>query len=495
MEGPGRRGAGPARAGGRSRPRLHRRGRGGPRREHPYRVPLCLGGARVRRAPRRSAHPRRSFPARRGPEPPGSGTAGRTSRGHHRRGALPIGAVLPRQPGVEVLRHRSHLRERRLVGPAGLRGDPVREAVVEPRGRVPEDRCSRVRRRHRARAVRAGSGAARPHPRSGRLQRRPDAPARHLAGARRRGAGAARPERRRRPPPPHGRPVGRPRGIGGGAPSFVARTGGAKHRQRPHHVGRRARPGPWSRPHRSGDACGAARGEPRQGSARRRAGVLRAPGHEVVRGRPHLRERARLGVPELRRDPLRARMVGPRGGGPEGRGRRLRRRHRARARGRGAARERRAIQAPGLRRPSRGSRSPRRACSSTPTSSSPRCWAAAWPISSAGRSQDFVPPEDREHRAAAAWRAAPRSPTSTSVRRAGRRPCSRSRSAPRSLPVRRPHRAGQRRPRRLRAHARRRSGSGSSRSTSGRRPSSGARPSTPSTSASCSPTPRAASSA
>ena len=128
VEGPGRRGAGPARAGGRSRPRLHRRGawRG------PAGPPASCSALRGRRRGLESAD---------GRSPPARRRLPRATRASSRleaelragrpvvttvEGSPGVGAVLPRPPGIEVLRRRSHLRERRLVGPPGLRGDALR---------------------------------------------------------------------------------------------------------------------------------------------------------------------------------------------------------------------------------------------------------------------------------------------------------------------------------------------------------------------------------
>ena len=109
------------------------------------------------------------------------------------------------------------------------------------------------------------------------------------------------------------------------------------------------------------------------------AGLLDAHGLEVVRRRADPLPEALVGCTGLRRDALRAGLVGVRGGGAQGGGGGGREpRSSARGRTLRCARARSASSAC-RRRPSKGSPSPRRACSSTPTTSWRRCSARRSP--------------------------------------------------------------------------------------------------------------------
>ena len=275
------------------------------------------------------------------------------SRLHPRRlpAGLQRGGAEPRGLGRHALAERERAGRRRRRPPARVLAVPARD--------------------HRAQARGARPRAARTDPGGGGVLGGAPAAARLLARADRRGAGAARGGRAggarlvRRDAGEHRRGPGRvPRGLGEPRPRGPAR--------RSAHQGRR----PASRPRERGAGGRAARGaaghDTRAGHVA--AGLLAQHRLEVVRGGPDHPPRALVGCARLRRDALRAQLVGRGGGRAQGRRGGAGRRDRARGRGPGAARERRAIRAARRRPPSRGSPSPRTVSSSTATTSSRRCW-------------------------------------------------------------------------------------------------------------------------
>ena len=175
--------------------------------------------------------------------------------------------------------------------------------------------------RHRAQARGAGPGAARADPGSGRVLRRPPAAARLVAGAGRRRAGAARRGGPGRPRLDR-RAAARARRVDAqsmfrfawGTPGEVTHVddsriaGGLPLRA----LGPRAA--------RGGAARRPAGREPRPGAPRARAVLPHGLGSKSFAAVPIFANGAVVGVPRLRRDPLRARVVGPRGRGAQGRG-------------------------------------------------------------------------------------------------------------------------------------------------------------------------------